>query len=219
MIVKELYTTEEIAELGNICKETVRRRRSKFIKEGKNIVWFKTEQRPYLHSYRFLSEFISDSMYSIIETNRQMKNTIDCLHSHRSFEKQLSFLEWDYFVTIAYEKDYSNKTCFTLMNKMYEAVDDYAFSGDTRMFFVTEPFTNRKGYHNHCVVKAGLSTDILKQVIERSTPKARIDIIPFQREKAGVFYICKNGFKGEDWDILGSNLKDDGIYLEKIGSA
>ena len=218
MIVKDFYTTKEIADIGNICTETVNRRRSKFIKEG-NTRLFKLDQRPYLHSYRFLSEFVSDTVYSIIETNKQMKNTIECLHSHRSFERKLSYLEWDYFVTIAYEADFSNKICYEFMSKAYSTIDDYAFSGDTRMFFVSEPFTNRKGYHNHCVVKAGVSSDILKQMVERSVPKARIDVKPFQREKAGIFYICKDGFRGEDWDIMGNNLKNDGEYLERIGSA
>jgi hypothetical protein len=29
--------------------------------------------------------------------------------------------------------------------------------------------------------------------------------------KAGLFYISKEGLVGEDWDIMGNNLKKDGL--------
>jgi hypothetical protein len=43
----------------------------------------------------------------------------------------------------------------------------------------------------------------------------RVDVRPYDRYKAVVFYMTKEGTINEDWDILGNNIKEDGLQFEK----
>lgn len=212
MKTKNWYTLKEFAELASKDEKTIRRRRDKLLKGGSHGEWFRLGSRPHKYSYKFLSEFMNPAVFEVISRNRQLANTIDCLHSFDTLEQHLSFMEWDYFVAISYEQVLNKKTCYSLMSELYESFEKYSFGGDVRMFFTTEPFDNRKGYHNHFVLKTEKGNDgLLKEFIAKQCPDGIIDIKPYDKELAGIFYICKNGRDGEDWDVRGTCLEEDGI--------
>ena len=82
------------------------------------------------------------------------------------------------------------------------------------MFFTTEPFHNRHGFHNHLVLKIDGNSEFVKEFIEKHAPVGIIDVKPYDKELAGVFYTAKNKHKNKDsWDILGNKLKEEGLKL------
>ena len=46
----------------------------------------------------------------------------------------------------------------------------------------------------------------------------RVEASPYDKYQAGLFYATKGGLVGEDWDILGNNLKQDGIDYANKGN-
>lgn len=75
-------------------------------------------------------------------------------------------------------------------------------------FFTTEPFSNRKGYHNHFVIyieNRQLQSQVM-QDIEKYFEYDRVDAKVYDKYKAGLFYITKDGLENEDW-YFDSNLK------------
>ena len=46
----------------------------------------------------------------------------------------------------------------------------------------------------------------------------RVEAAPYDKYQAGLFYATKGGLVGEDWDILGNNLKQDGIDYANKGN-
>jgi hypothetical protein len=215
MKTKHWYTAKEIATIGKCSIRTVERKRKSLIKEGKHNDWFRTNAKPYKYSYKLLSEFISTDLFKLIEHNRQLSRTIRCMHQTNTLEQHLSFLEWDYFITIAYKDNFNKKDCFDMMHVLYRHLTIPTITGDTRMFFTTESFTNRFGYHNHLILKSNCNKTTLEQLISSCLPYARIDIRPYNRELAGVFYVAKEGANGTDWDLLGNNLSAEGQKLLK----
>lgn len=213
MKLKTWMKKEEIATLANVCTKTIERRRDKIRKDNPEIDWFKMKSKPYKYHKNFLEEFISIEIFDMMDRIRQMSNTIECMHRTGTLEQHLSFLNWDYFVTISYKDSLSSKKCFSAMSELYEKIEAYSFSGDCRMFFTTEPFSNRKGYHNHLVLKMDANQETVKRFIEKYAPIGRVDIKPYDRELAGVFYVAKEKYKSDDWDLLGNNLSEEGEQL------
>ena len=117
METKKWYTAKEIATIGKCSMRTVERKRKLFIKEGKHLDWFKTNAKPYKYSYKILSEFISTELFELIERNRQLSRTIRCMYRTNTLEQHLSFLEWDYFITIAYKDNFNKERCFDMMHE------------------------------------------------------------------------------------------------------
>ena len=42
----------------------------------------------------------SPELFELIQRNRSLSNTIECMHRNDTLEQHLSFLNWDYFVTL-----------------------------------------------------------------------------------------------------------------------
>jgi hypothetical protein len=82
------------------------------------------------------------------------------------------------------------------------------------LFFTTEPFTNRTGYHNHFVIYVE-NNKLHEQVvndIQEYFSYDRVDVGAYDKYKAGLFYIAKDGLTGEDWDFIYNypiNTNDD----------
>lgn len=97
---------------------------------------------------------------------------------------------------------------------MYDYLNDkYKDSKKLRLFFTTEPFTNRNGYHNHFVIYVEdkkLHEQIVADIQEYFNYD-RVDVSIYDRYKAGLFYMSKDGLSGEDWDFINnsSNSIDD----------
>ena len=206
-------TAQEIADILKIHTRTIERRRMKIIKSNPNTGWFRTKSKPFKYHINFLDEFISPMVFDLIDKNRQQSNTIKCMHQTDSLEQHLSFLDWDYFVTISYKDSLSSKKCFSAMSELSEKIETFSFGKDYRMFFTTEPFSNRNGYHNHLVLKMDIEKNNLIDFINKYAPIGRVDVKKYDKELAGVFYTAKNKHKNDDWDLLGNNLSDEGKNL------
>ncbi len=211
MRIKNWYTKAEIAHLGHVSEKTVERKRNQLLEMNPDIDWFNTKKKPHLFSYKMLNEFLAPEIFSLIKENQQLGNTIRCLYNTGTIEHHLTMMDWDYFITISYEDALDRKRCFSIMHDLYERFENNCFGGKTRMFFTTEAFTNRKGCHNHFILKfEDANPKHLKEFIENNCPKGIVDIKPYDKFKAGVFYVAKDGTQGEDWDIMGNRLKEDG---------
>jgi hypothetical protein len=166
---------------------------------------------PVTHAKYFDSEIMFDENKILVQENRSMKNVIDCLMEKESLQARLWFMNWSYFVTVAYSHDRNKKSCYRIMNGLYdELVKKYGENAEVRIFFTTEQFTNRNGYHNHFVVYC--SDKKLNEVIQNDIAEYfngnRLTVEPYNRYEAGLFYMVKNGLVNEDWDILGNRLNE-----------
>lgn len=207
--IKNWYTGEEIKEITNKSIRTIDRRRKEFIEKGINTDWFKTKRKPFKYKFEFLGEFLSLSMFDILNKNKQMMRTINCLKNNNSIEQHLSLFDWNYFITIAYAETLNKKQCFDHMHKFYEEINSLSKGKINRMFFTTENFTNRKGYHNHFALKSSLDIDFIETLMHLKLPYGRIDIKKYDPYLAGIFYIAKEGIQGENWDLLGNKLESE----------
>ena len=176
-----------------------------------------------LYPLEHLKYFNRETMFKenkVFRVNeRMMKNLIDCLHANDNpMALKLWLMEWSMFISVDYKHERGKTYCFTQMQKLYELLEaNYGGKTIIRMFFVTEPFTNRNnGQHNHIVFyvedtkfKKPIITDV-KMFFKYD----RVDYKDYDKYKAGIFYMAKEGFSGEDWDILGNYLYGETIKDE-----
>lgn len=164
---------------------------------------------PETHAKYFNSEIMHEENKVLYQKNQSMRNLIDCLVDKESLQTRLWYMDWSYFFTVAYKSERNKKSCFKMMHGCYEyLIEKYGDETDLRIFFTTEPFTNRKGYHNHFalyVSNVKLYDEVIK-AIQAYFSFDRVDYGLYDKYQAGVFYMSKEGLVGEDWDILGNNL-------------
>ena len=172
------------------------------IKNGKRVF-------PIEHLKYFDSEIMFEENKVLRMENQSMRNLIDCLVDKNSLQYRLWQLDWDFFFTIAYKSDRNKKSCFRQMHSVYETlISKYGDETGVRIFFTTEPFTNRTGFHNHFVLHVE-NKKLHQQIVEeikRHFSYDRVDVGIYDRYKAGLFYVSKDGLVNEDWDVLGNNL-------------
>lgn len=167
---------------------------------------------PESHLKYFSSEIMFDENKILHLENQSMRNLIDCLVDKESLQYKLWQMNWDFFFTIAYKVDRNKKSCFRQMHAVYEEiVNKYGDRTEIRMFFTTEPFTNRVGYHNHFIlyVEDKKLHEEVVLLIQEYFSYDKTDVKKYDRYKAGLFYASKEGLINEDWDILGNNLKTE----------
>ncbi|SHG01387.1 hypothetical protein [Flavobacterium defluvii] len=160
---------------------------------------------PIGHIRYFDSEVMFDENKILRQENHSMRNLIDCLSDKKSLAHSLWEKEWSFFFTVAYKLERKKASCFKQMHGLYDfLLEKHGNSTELRLFFTTEPFTNRTGYHNHFVIHIEN-----KRLYEQITDDIRdyfhydrIDFSVYDRYKAGLFYMTKEGLSGEDWDIL-----------------
>ena len=169
---------------------------------------------PDSHIKYFNSEILFDENQVLKQENETMKRLIDCLMDKENLQQKLWKMDWSYFFTVAYKKERNKKSCFRQMHSMSEMlIKKYGDESEIRLFFTTEPFSNRKGYHNHFVIHIE-NKRLEEQIIEEICSFFEYDRVDFNRYdkyKAGIFYIAKGGLVNEDWDILGNNLGDEAV--------
>ena len=180
---------------------------------------FKNNKRyfPVDHIKYFDSELMFDENKVLKLENQSMKNLIDCLVDKDSLQYKLWTMDWSFFITIAYKADRNKKSCFRMMNSLYdELVLKFGETNDIRIFFSTEPFTNRKGYHNHLVfyISNHKLIEEAQNFIYDFFSYDRVDMAMYDKYKAGVFYACKDGLVNEDWDLLYNNTNKYSDILE-----
>jgi hypothetical protein len=180
-------------------------------------LWNETKKKgnkrifPVTHAKYFDSEIMFDENKILTQENRSMKNVIDCIIEKDSLQARLWFMEWSFFVTVAYSHERNKKGCYRMMNGLYdELINKYGEMVEVRMFFTTEPFTNRNGFHNHFVMFCSDKklNEVIQNDIENYFAGNRLAIEPYNKYEAGLFYIVKEGLVNEDWDILGNRLSE-----------
>ncbi|MFV8321805.1 hypothetical protein ACNQGI_02705 [Flavobacterium sp. LS2R12] len=172
---------------------------------------------PESHLKYFSSEIMFDENKVLTLENRSMRNLIDCLVDRNSLASRLWEMDWSFFFTVAYKVERNKKSCFKQMHRMFEfLISKYGDDTSLRLFFTTEPFSNRAGFHNHFVIH--VDSKILHEQIVNEIKNYfsydRVDVSIYDRYKAGLFYVAKNGLVNEDWDVLGNNLGDNTINYE-----
>lgn len=166
---------------------------------------------PVDHAKYFDSELMFDENKVLRLENQSMRNVIDCLMDKDSLQNKLWYMDWSLFVTVAYKAERNKKSCFRMMHALYESlITKYGDSTEIKMFFTTEPFANRAGYHNHFVLYCSNSKlhEQVKSEIGDFFVNDKIDIKFYDKYKAGLFYSAKMGLINEDWDILGNRLRN-----------
>ncbi|MBO9584379.1 MAG: hypothetical protein J7574_09495 [Flavobacterium sp.] len=160
---------------------------------------------PVNHTRYFDSEIMFDENKMLRQENQSMKNLIDCLSDKNSMAYTLWQMEWSFFFTVAYKLERQKVSCFKQMHGLYDfLLEKYGNSTELRLFFTTEPFANRNGHHNHFVIHIE-NKRLYEQVITDIRDYFsydRIDFSIYDRYKAGLFYMTKEGLTGEDWDFL-----------------
>jgi len=222
MKLKNWYTTKEFSSVCNISERTLERRRNKLLQVNPALDWFKMKSKPYKYSFKMMEQFVSTELFDLIQRNRSLSNTIECMHRNDTLEQHLSFLNWDYFITVTYQEPKSKMECITLMNELYCKLEAKSISGNTRAFYTTETYSVSKGNHNHAVIKSDLKLYQVIELLQALEPIGIIDVQRYDFELAAIFYICKEMNKNLDglyWGVLGNNLESDGIKIKKIKDA
>lgn len=169
----------------------------------------KWKMYPVEHLRYFKSEVMFDENKTLRLENDKMKSLLKCLQERNSLESTLWFLDWTFFVTVAYKNERNKKSCYRQMTGFYDfIINKYGADTALNMFFTTEPFTDRNGYHNHFVIfieDQSLHSAIIAD-ISNYFSFDRVDVKEYDQLKAGLWYISKGGLSGEDYDILGNNL-------------
>lgn len=168
-------------------------------KKGSKIIY------PEEHLKYFDSEIMFNDNVLLRQENQSMRNLIDCLVDKESLQYKLWEMDWTFFVTVAYKLERNKKSCYRQINGLFEHLNK-KFGIDTglKLFFTTEPFANRVGYHNHFVVyveNKRLEAKVFEE-LNNYFVYDKIDIKGYDRYKAGIFYISKDGLHFEDWDYL-----------------
>lgn len=163
---------------------------------------------PIDHARYFDSEIMFDENKILRQENKSMRTLIDCLADKESFQHTFWQMDWSFFFTVAYKADRQKMSCFKQMHGLYDYLNEkYHDSTELRMFFTTEPFTNRKGFHNHFVLHIEdkkLHEKIINDIQEHFNYD-RVDVSIYDRYKAGLFYMSKAGLNGEDWDFINNS--------------
>lgn len=206
-----------INQLENMIYETIK----EFIKTAKtsrstiyrfyktnDLLWDETKLKsnkrliPTTHVKYFDNEMLFDELQATIIENRSLKRLIDLLGDKETLPTTFWNLEWSFFFTVAYRAERNKKSCFRLMTAMFDELNNkYGDSTDLRIFFTTEPFTNRKGYHNHFVIyieDKKLEAQVVQDIVQ-FFEYDRVDFSVYDKYKAGLFYMSKEGLENEDW--------------------
>ena len=150
------------------------------IEKGKRVI-------PIGHRKYFNMDIMHDEFNLLCTENKSMKNLIDGLMDKDSLCRTLWEMKWNYFITVAYKAERNKKSCYRMMDALYEYLVSLFADISIRLFFTTEEFVNRNGYHNHLVLHVGKGYPdwMVKQSIKDFFSYDRIDIVPYDPYKAG----------------------------------
>lgn len=208
----QIENIKEFEKRTKNSKSTIYR----FYRENPEL-WNETKKKgnkrlfPVTHAKYFDSEIMFEENKILNQENRSMKNVIDCIIEKDSLQARLWFMDWSFFITVAYSHERNKKSCYKMMNGLYdELINKYGEMAEIRMFFTTEPFTNRNGFHNHFVFYCSdkILLEEIQEDIETYLYGNRAQIEPYNKYEAGLFYMVKEGLVNEDWDILGNRLSE-----------
>lgn len=160
---------------------------------------------PKEHARYFSSEIMFDENVMLRQENQSLRNLIDCLVNKDSLQYRLWEMDWTYFVTVAYKLERDKKSCFHQIHALFNHLNKkFGHYSTLRLFFTSEAFTNRTGYHNHFVVyieNKKLIEDVYNEIFN-FFQYDRVEVKNYDRYKAGLFYISKEGLHYDDWDYI-----------------
>ncbi|NOY48467.1 MAG: hypothetical protein GXO84_09815 [Chlorobi bacterium] len=177
---------------------------------------------PITHEKYWKSDLLFEENKKLIDDNIMMENLLNYLYQNdKPLANHFWGFDWSYFIGINYKDDRSKDYCITKMNKCYEMLQGkYGHETTIRLLFSTEVFSGRDfGEHNHVVLYVKNKT-LRKVVLNKMKAFFKNDRFysdEYCRYKGGIHYMLKEGVQGEDWDILGNNLKAEGIKYENKG--
>lgn len=182
------------------------------------IIFRRKNYYPIEHARYFDSEIMFDENKALRQENNSMKNVIKCLMDRDSLHMRLWHMEWSYFCTVAYKAERNKKSCFRMMHGLYDTlIERYGDRTQIRLFFTTEPFANRNGYHNHFVLYVS-NKSLLQTIMDDISlyfEYDRFDFKPYDPYRAALFYMAKDGIHGDEWDIIGNNLEKEGEKYQR----
>ena len=116
------YEIDEFIRKTKKKKSTIYR----FYKRNSHL-WDETQLKkkrlfPESHIKYFNSEMLFDENQVLKQENQTMKRLIDCLMDKESLQQRLWKMDWSYFFTVAYKAERNKKSCFRLMNSLYETL-------------------------------------------------------------------------------------------------
>ena len=212
----QIMRLENIKEFTNTTKAS-KSKVYRFYKKNENL-WSETKLKnnkrlfPVDHARYFDSEIMFDENKILRQENQSMRNLIDCLAEKSSYQQTFWRMDWSFFFTVAYKNERQKNSCFKQMHSLYDSLlSKYGDTSELRMFFTTEPFANRAGYHNHFVIYIA-NKKLHEQVvtdIQEYFSYDRVDVSLYDKYKAVLFYMSKDGLTGEDWDYINNSSKLD----------
>ena len=221
MKIKNYYPTKEFALLAGISIKSLQRKKQKFLKMNSKSIRKLVVETPKGDKYRYelLKEFLSDEIYQMVIKQEKLnkrekgyKNTIDKLKNPNLLGTRLFQMDWSYFITISHKKIMTKNECYDKMSELFEELKKMRPNNEIRMYFTTEKFKNREGYHNHIILysnkKNWLEEIIIKEYLFSHD---KIDFQDYDKYNSGLFYIGKENSKGTDWDIFSTeklNIND-----------
>jgi hypothetical protein len=163
---------------------------------------------PVDHAKYFDSEIMFDENKILRQENQSMRNLIDCLADKTSLQHTFWQMDWSFFFTVAYKLERNKTSCFKQMHGLYDYLNEkHGTSTELRVFFTTEPFTYRKGHHNHFVIHIEDKKFHEKIVTDNQGyfNYDRTNVSTYDRYKAGIFYMSKDGLSSGYWDFIHNN--------------
>lgn len=138
----------------------------------------------------------------------ELRRLVDLLTDPNSIQYRLFQLDWDWFGTISFKNDYSTKNSFHQISQAFDyIINQFGKEIGLRIFFTVEPYAVKNGTHIHFILKVGngLLREAVLEELKGFFKGNRIDLKKYDKYRAAIFYISKQGLKGEDWDILGND--------------
>ena len=154
--------------------------------------------------YFNMDQMIEDEK-RLIQDSDDKKELIDLILDDDKGITSFWQMQWDIFVTVSYKDEVSSISCHRKMNKLFDSIKhEYGHESNFRMLFTSEEYKVRDGYHNHFVLHSS-NKKLLPELRNHISHQFRFDHVTiegYDKYKPGVYYICKNGLKGESWDYL-----------------
>ena len=164
---------------------------------------------PVTHQKYFDIEIMHDEYNLVCNENKSMRNLIDGLMDKDSLCKELWYMPWSYFMTVSYKLDRDQKSCDRMMRALNDELVERYPDTIIRFFYTTEPYTNRKGYHNHFTLYVEdeyKHYDVIND-IKQFFSFDRVDYGKYDPFRAALFYMAKEGLVNEEWNLLGNDLE------------
>ena len=188
-----------------VSRSTVNRFYKKYIEKGKERKRNgKKLLIPETHIKYFNFDLMLENEVRIMERMENMQNLLDCIRHKQDMPTFLYQMEWDIFGTISYRDELSAKNCYNRMKKLWNKIESkYQINNSLRMYFTTEHYGLRDGYHNHFVIYSENKKYLegIKLLINNMFKMDRVDQEEYDPYDSGVYYITKDGNQGEKWDI------------------